>query len=68
MRNGPVFASLALALTLSMPALAADYVQAQGSSLAFSGKYQGEVFTGTFPGFTSRLSFDPNNWPMPGWP
>ncbi|HQQ58069.1 MAG TPA: YceI family protein [Thermomonas sp.] len=59
MRNGPVFASLALALTLSMPALAADYVQAPGSSLAFSGKYQGEVFTGTFPGFTSRLSFDP---------
>ena len=55
MRNWSLFALLALA----MPALAADYVQAPGSSLAFSGKYQGEVFTGTFPGFATRLSFDP---------
>ena len=41
------------------PLLAADYVQAPGSSLVFAGSYQGEVFTGRVPGFTTRLSFDP---------
>lgn len=46
-------------LALSTPALAADYVQAPGSTLAFAGKYQGEVFVGRFPGFSSTLSFDP---------
>ena len=46
-------------LLLSTPALAADYVQAPGSTLAFAGKYQGEVFVGRFPGFSSKLSFDP---------
>ena len=56
MRNWSLFALLALS---AMPALAADYVQAPGSRLAFSGTYQGEAFTGTFPGFTTRLSFDP---------
>lgn len=49
---------LAFAL-LTGPAVAANYAQAPGSTLAFAGKYQGEVFTGTFPGFTTRLSFDP---------
>lgn len=49
---------IALAL-FAAPAFAADYVQAPGSTLAFAGSYQGEVFTGTFPGFTTRLSFDP---------
>ena len=46
-------------LALSAPAVAADYVQAPGSTLAFAGKYQGEVFVGRFPGFSTRLSFDP---------
>lgn len=46
-------------LALSIPAAAADYVQAPGSTLAFAGKYQGEVFVGRFPGFSTRLSFDP---------
>ncbi|MDE2406563.1 MAG: YceI family protein [Xanthomonadaceae bacterium] len=46
-------------LALAAPALAADYVQAPGSTLAFAGKYQGEVFTGAFPGFVARLHFDP---------
>lgn len=46
-------------LALSVPAIAADYVQAPGSTLAFAGKYQGEVFVGRFPGFSTRLSFDP---------
>ncbi|WP_462115735.1 YceI family protein [Lysobacter xanthus] len=40
-------------------ARAADYVQAPGSTLTFATKYQGEVFTGRFPAFTTRLSFDP---------
>lgn len=43
----------------STPALAADYVQAPGSKLVFAGTYQGEVFTGRFPGFSTKLSFDP---------
>lgn len=39
--------------------LAADYVQAPGSTLTFAGSYQGETFTGRFPGFVTKLSFDP---------
>jgi len=51
---------VALVLGLSWnPALAADYTQAPGSTLAFAGRYQGEVFNGRFPGFVTRLSFDP---------
>ena len=44
---------------LSATAFAADYVQGPRSSLAFAGKYQGELFTGTFPGFQTRMRFDP---------
>jgi polyisoprenoid-binding protein YceI len=51
-----LFASL---LLIVAPASATDYVQAPGSSLAFAGSYQGEVFTGRFPGFSTRMSFDP---------
>jgi polyisoprenoid-binding protein YceI len=55
-----VRASLALAALLVItPAFAADYVQAPGSKLAFATKYQGEVFVGTLPGFSTRLRFDP---------
>lgn len=46
-------------LMLATPALAADYAQAPGSSLAFATKYQGEVFVGRFPGFVTSLRFDP---------
>ncbi|MFT4248962.1 MAG: YceI family protein [Pseudomonas sp.] len=53
-----VAASLA-AMLAAGPALATDYVQAPGSVLVFASKYDGEVFTGTFPGFDTRLSFDP---------
>ena len=49
----------AFALYFASPAFATDYVQAPGSGLAFAGKYQGEVFTGKFPGFTTKMSFDP---------
>ncbi|WP_133477373.1 YceI family protein [Cognatilysobacter segetis] len=49
---------LLLALAIA-PAGAADYVQAPGSTLTFATKYQGEVFTGRFASFATRLSFDP---------
>mgnify|MGYP003561973914 FL=1 len=46
-------------LLMAGPALAAEYTQAAGSTLGFSGKYQGEAFNGQFPGFITRFSFDP---------
>ncbi|KLD80156.1 polyisoprenoid-binding protein [Xanthomonas hyacinthi] len=55
-----VAASL-VAMLAAAPAFAADYLQAPGSSLVFASKYDGEVFTGQFPGFDTRLSFDPAN-------
>ncbi len=57
--------AIALALALFAapafiaPAFAGEYAQAPGSTLAFAGKYQGEVFTGKFTGFVTRFSFDP---------
>ncbi|MDO5504989.1 MAG: YceI family protein [Pseudoxanthomonas suwonensis] len=52
---------LAGVLVAAAPLLAnaSDWVQVDGSRLAFAGKYQGEVFTGMFPGFRTRLHFDP---------
>lgn len=50
--------SAALAMAAA-PALAADYVQIKGSTLGFSGNYQGEAFNGRFPGFATVFSFDP---------
>ena len=55
-----VAAALA-AMLVASPTRAADYVQASGSTLVFATKYDGEVFTGTFPGFSTQLSFDPAN-------
>lgn len=52
-------ATTLVALLAAVPAVAADYVQASGSRLAFATRYDGELFTGTFPGFSTRLSFDP---------
>ena len=46
-------------LLLCGNAFATDYTQATGSTLGFSGKYQGEAFNGQFPGFVTALSFDP---------
>ena len=46
-------------LALGFPATAADYVQAAGSTLTFATRYQGEVFSGHFSNFRTRLSFDP---------
>lgn len=50
------FATLLLGVA---PAFAADYIQAPGSALVFAGTYEGEPFTGRFPGFVTRFSFDP---------
>ena len=50
-----------VAALAAAPARAADYVQSAGSTLAFATKYDGELFTGTFPGFKTALSFDPAN-------
>jgi polyisoprenoid-binding protein YceI len=52
---------VALLALVAMPAFAADYVQAPGSALAFGGMYQDEPFSGRFPGFDTRLSFDPGD-------
>lgn len=62
-RRRPGLPALFLAATAvaALPAFAADYVQAPGSTLAFATQYDGETFTGTFPGFTTKLSFDPAN-------
>lgn len=56
MRSVLLFTALALG---AVSARAGDWVQAPGSSLVFAGTYQGEVFSGHFPGFRTRLRFDP---------
>jgi polyisoprenoid-binding protein YceI len=58
MRMAAWTTALALAC-LALPAVAADYVQAQGSRLGFAASFEGEGFTGRFPGFSTRLHFDP---------
>ena len=55
----PAAVAALLVAMMGAPAHAADYVQAPGSSLAFATKYDGEVFTGRFGGFDTRLRFDP---------
>jgi polyisoprenoid-binding protein YceI len=40
--------------------MAADYVQAPGSTLTFASRYEGEAFSGRFPTFATRFSFDPS--------
>lgn len=52
-------ALLSALLLAAAPAFATDYVQAEGSTLAFGGMYQGEAFSGRFPGFETTMSFDP---------
>ena len=49
----------AVVLVAALPATAAEYVQAAGSTLTFATRYQGEVFSGHFANFRTRLSFDP---------
>lgn len=52
-------AALVIALAVAAPSFAADYAQAPGSTLTFATQYQGEVFVGRLPSFTTRLRFDP---------
>ncbi|ALR01726.1 YceI family protein [Xylella fastidiosa] len=54
-------AALVIGCCIVPPAGATDYVQTSGSILVFSNKYDGKVFTGTFPGFYTQMSFDPND-------
>jgi polyisoprenoid-binding protein YceI len=56
----PAAVAASLAALLATPtASAADYAQAAGSTLAFASRYDGELFTGRFPDFDTRISFDP---------
>lgn len=58
--SSPALTAAALvAAFAATPVRAADYVQAPGSSLVFATQYEGEVFTGQFGGFSTRISFDP---------
>ena len=51
--------ALAGVLGASGTALAADYVQAAGSTLTFASSFEGELFTGHFSRFRTRMRFDP---------
>ena len=55
----PAAVAAMLVAMMATPAFATDYVQAPGSSMVFATKYDGEVFTGQFGGFSTKLSFDP---------
>jgi len=56
----PAAVAAALAAMLApAAAAAADYAQAPGSTLAFASRYDGELFTGRFGDFDTKLSFDP---------
>ena len=58
--HGPLAGILALAVLLAPgAAMATDYRQAPGSTLAFAGEFDGELFTGRFPEFRTTLAFDP---------
>ena len=54
----PLLLACALAAA-SYGAFAADWTQAAGSKLEFAGTYQGDAFSGSFPGFATRMRFDP---------
>jgi len=47
------------AVSALAPVFAADYVQTAGSSLTFASSYEGEAFSGRFPSFATKFSFDP---------
>lgn len=56
-----IVATLLAGMLASSPVLATEYVQAEGSSLAFASRYDGELFTGRFEEFSTKLRFDPAN-------
>ena len=53
--------TLLAVLLAAVPAtgFAQQYTQLPGSTLVFASTYEGEAFTGRFPGFVTRLTFDP---------
>ena len=53
--------AVALALALPFAASAADYKVGPGSTLGFSGKFQGQQFDGSFGKFDAAISYDPAN-------
>lgn len=53
--------TLGLALALPFAASAADYKVGPGSTLGFSGKFQGQQFDGSFGKFDATISYDPAN-------
>jgi polyisoprenoid-binding protein YceI len=53
--------ALALVLALPFAASAADYKVGPGSTLGFSGKFQGQQFDGSFGKFDAAISYDPAN-------
>lgn len=53
--------ALAVALALPFAAAAADYKVGPGSTLGFSGKFQGQQFDGSFGKFDAAISYDPAN-------
>ncbi|BCT92805.1 polyisoprenoid-binding protein [Lysobacter helvus] len=55
------FALACALLSCTAFAHAADYVQAAGSTLQFTARYQGDPVPGRFPGFTTTLRFDPQH-------
>jgi polyisoprenoid-binding protein YceI len=54
---------LGVALALPLAASAADYKVGPGSTLGFSGKFQGQQFDGTFGKFDAAISYDAANLP-----
>lgn len=50
-----------LLLLAAFPAIAADYSVQPGSTLGFSGTFQGETFNGEFKQFDATISYDPAN-------
>jgi polyisoprenoid-binding protein YceI len=53
--------ALALAFALPLAASAADYKVGPGSTLGFSGKFQGQQFDGSFGKFDAAISYDAAN-------
>ncbi len=51
--------AVVVAIAAAIPSFATDYVQAPRSTLTFATSYQGDVFVGHLPSFSTRLSFDP---------
>lgn len=51
--------AIVIALALPLAASAADYKVGPGSTLGFSGKFQGQQFDGTFGKFDAAISYDP---------